>query len=114
MGKKLTSFSVNRSVLILEQEILKKTGLSKAVYHQKAVEYLYTSGEYQIHPRLLLGKSDPLYVQRDAREQVYISEEMRRMLKEIADLNGCSIGVVFFHALLIYSNIQYKILSDNL
>lgn len=113
--EQLTSFSVNQSVKNLEAFVIKKTGLPKAVLHRKAVEYLYHSENRQVHPRLLITKrSDPEYVIRDAREQVYVSDIMRQQLHEIAELpcNNCSDGVVFFHALMVYCNIQYELLGD--
>lgn len=115
-NQNLTSFSVNRSVQILEQEILEETGLSKAAFHRKAVEYFYNCGDRHVHPRLLITKrTDPLYVKRDAREQVYVSEKMRTQIKEISALpyNQCSDGTVFFHALMIYCNIQYSVVFGN-
>lgn len=110
--KSLTSYSVNRSVQELEKIILEKTGLKKATLHEKAIEYFYNEKNDQVHPRLLLHANEKGYVERDTREQVYVSEEMRRMIRELAELpyNQCDESTVFFHALMTYCNIQYQLL----
>ena len=107
--QKLTSYSVNESLQILEKEILEKTGLSRAVLHRKAIDYFYNSEDHHIHPRLLITKkTDPLYVRRSRKEPVYVTEDMRRKMREIGSLpyNNCTDGVVFFHALMTYCGLH--------
>lgn len=113
--RKLTTYCVNESIQLLERKILQETGISRAAFHRKAVDYLYKSEDRKVHPRLLITeKKNPLYVRRAAKEPVYLDAEMERKLKEIAALtyNHCSEGTVFFHALLIYCTFQYQMLRE--
>ena len=63
--KEKTSFVVNESLQLLEQNILDKTGIPRTLLHNKAfAEFL--KGERYVLPRLLIKKkSDPEYVRRD-------------------------------------------------
>lgn len=103
MQRKLTSFRINKSLQILIGELMNRDGCTKHYIHFQAIKYFYDSTNHHVYPRLLISKSSaPEYVKRDCKEQVYVTEEMQNMLKELADYNQCTLGTVFFHALLIY------------
>ena len=63
--KEKTSFVVNESLQLLEQNVLDKTGIPRTLLHNKAfAEFL--KGERYVQPRLLIKKkSDTGYVRRD-------------------------------------------------
>ena len=103
MQRKLTSFRVNKSLKILISELMKRDGCTKHYIHYQAIKHFYDSADHQVYPRLLISRSsDPDYVKRDCKEQVYVTDEMQNMLEELSVYNQCTLGTVFFHALLIY------------
>lgn len=103
MQRKLTSFRINKSLKILISELKKRDGCTKHYIHFQAIKYFYDSSNHHVYPRLLISRSsDSDYVKRDCKEQVYVTNEMQNMLEELAGYNQCTLGTVFFHALLIY------------
>ena len=103
MQQKLTSFRINKSLQTLINELMKRDGCTKHYIHFQAIKHFYDSTNHHVYPRLLISRSsDPEYVKRDCKEQVYVTDEMQTMLEELASYNQCTLGTVFFHALLIY------------
>ena len=82
--KEKTSFVVNESLQLLEQNVLDKTGIPRTLLHNKAfAEFL--KGERYVQPRLLIKKkSDPGYVRRDKIEQAYIEADIKAEFQRIA------------------------------
>lgn len=100
-----TSFRVNKQVKDMISQLALKEGRStRASIHRRAIESFYNSADKKVHPRLLIVKhKDPDYVYRGEREQVYVDDEMQRMIDELVELNGgCTPGTIVFHALLVY------------
>lgn len=110
--EKRTSFSVTTAIQAMEERILAVTGLSRTVYHRKALQKYLEQENPQINPRLLITKrSDPLFVRKPASEPVYLSEEDREGLEKLAEKYGTSIGTVFLQALLEYTVVQAELLG---
>lgn len=106
---KLTQFSITKTLQDAENRVLQETGLTRTVYHKKALENYFLQENPTIHERLLIRKkSDPQYVRRRVNEAVYLSEEEREKLSEIAQKYNVSIGTVFLEALLEYTVTQIE------
>ena len=112
--KEKTSFVVNESLQLLEQNVLDKTGIPRTLLHNKAfAEFL--KGERYVQPRLLIKKkSDPGYVRRDKIEQAYIESEIKADFQRIAKEKKCTASDLYFQALLDYCCKQIKLFELNL
>lgn len=112
--KEKTSFVVNESLQLLEQNVLDKTGIPRTLLHNKAfAEFL--KGERYVQPRLLIKKkSDPGYVRREKIEQAYIEAEIKAEFQRIAKEKKCTASDLYFQALLDYCCKQIKLFELNL
>lgn len=93
----------------MEEEIIKRNDVTKASIHRKAIRNFYEDSDHKIMDKFLIKeKKSPNYVERKEKESVYLSEEMEKMLQEIAGENNCNISTVFFYALTIYVTREYS------
>lgn len=114
--KKLTSFGISKETQKIEKILLNfindnevGTTLSKSAFHRNAIRYYLESENHHVNERLLISRGKPGYVERNAKEQVYLSTKERDALQTYASMNHCSIGTVFFHALLCYIGVLWEI-----
>lgn len=100
--KKLTFIKVTPEFVEIEKRLLEKTGLSKAAFHRKALEH-FLEGSMEIDPDLrITERTNPAYVKRTEREGIYLTDDMRERLKEVAQEKGIKYTVLTFQALLNY------------
>jgi hypothetical protein len=98
----LTSFNITTTVKYTENEILKKTGLSQAAFHRKAID-AFLAGDQKIDRRLKIKEiSNPEYVKRSFKELIYLDDERRKLLEPIMERENVGITVVLFQALYDY------------
>lgn len=99
------------SLKFLQDEVLKLTGYTKTMYQYKAIQY-FLDGDRKIDDRLkITATTDPLYVKRDTREQIYLDPVQHVEIKKVAAEEGVKISVVLFQAMLNYTCIQANILG---
>lgn len=100
---RLTGFSINSELKEMINQLLEQDKRStRSYHHRKAIETFYNSNNQEVFPALLIKSRHPGYVRRDEREQVYLDDDMERMLSELAAKNNCKPSTVFFHAMLVY------------
>lgn len=98
----LTSFNITTTVKYTENEILKKTGLSQAAFHRKAID-AFLAGDQKIDRRLKIKEiSNPEHVKRSFKELIYLDDERRKLLEPIMERENVGITVVLFQALYDY------------
>lgn len=101
---------MTRSTLLLENEILSHMDIPRTTFHRRAIDYFIENGE-EVHPYLLIKEhSDPHYVKKTATEQVYLDEERKSQLEEIAAKYGCGYTIVLFNALMTYCSVMAPVI----
>lgn len=109
-----TTFNITSSLLELENQILENMDIPRTVFHKRAIDYFLTHGK-EINERLLIKKrSHPQYVIKDATEQIYLDEDRKNKIKEIAEEYDCGITIVLFQILLDYCCLQAPIVLRNM
>lgn len=121
---KKTSFKITASVKYIEEEILKETGLSQAVFHRKAIDY-FLNGEQLVNKEFLktrAKKEEPDYIKKSITEQIYLDEEREQSILTCAEKNSttetvCKKTTVLFQALYdycfsyLYQNLSIEIVE---
>lgn len=102
MSKKLFSGYVSEEVFQLVNYLSKREEISKVVFTRRAIRN-FMEGERKIDPRILLTqRSDPAYIERKALLTVYVEEDQRKQMEEVAEEKGCRVSQVFFQIMLDY------------
>lgn len=95
---KKTSFKITRNIKYIEEQILKRTGLSLAAFHRKAIDDFINEKGY-VEDRFKIRKTThPDYVAKDFLENIYIDEEREQLLLKIAEREQCGITIILFQA----------------
>lgn len=112
MAKKtLSQYTITTALKYLQDEVLKITGYTKTMYQYKAIEF-FLNGDRQIDERLkITAKTNPMYVKRDTRDQIYLDPVQHIEIKKVAEDQGVKISVVLFQAVLNYTCIQANLLG---
>ena len=112
--KEKTSFVVNESLQLLEQNVLDKTGIPRTLLHNKAfAEFL--KGERYVQPRLLIKKNSVdcfLCIYKIL--QAYIYADIKSYFQRLAKEKKCTASDLYFQALLDYCCKQIKLFELNL
>lgn len=109
--KKSSQYMITISLKYLQDQVLKITGYTKTMYQYKALEY-FLSGDRKIDDRLkITARTNPLYVHRDMRDQIYLDPVQHEEIKKIAEKEEVKISVVLFQAMLNYTCIQANFLG---
>ena len=108
----LTSFNITTTVKYTENEILKKTGLSQAAFHRKAID-AFLAGDQKINERFKIKKiTDPRYVKRSFKELIYLDDDQKELLKPIMERENVGITIVLFQALYDYCYAMTSVLDE--
>ncbi|WP_033125280.1 hypothetical protein [Eubacterium sp. ER2] len=109
--KKSSQYTVTAALKYLQNEVLQITGYTKTMYQYKALDY-FLSGDRKIDDRLkITARTNPLYVHRDVRDQIYLDPVQHQEIKKVAEAEGVKISVVLFQAVLNYTCIQANLLG---
>lgn len=99
-----------------ENEIMKETGMCRAVYHRKMLQYFFDKG-YDLTPGIF---QIPSKEEGCVREQVYLSEEEDIQIREFVlrynktHVTKCNRTKLFMQSLVLYSaHVGSKLLEEN-
>lgn len=102
MADKMTSIKITTNVAYMQKEILKVSGLSKTVFHRRAIDH-FLEGDMIIDKELKITKrTDPGYVRKPIMEHVYLDAERRRKLESAAAATGVGITTLILQAIMDY------------
>lgn len=102
MADRMTSIKITTTVAYMQKEILKQSGLSRAVFHRKAIDHFLKS-DMIIDTQLRITKTtDPGYVRKPILEHVYLDAERREKLEAASVVTGVGITTLIFQAIMDY------------
>lgn len=97
-----TTFNMTTSIKYMQTQILGYTGLSKTAWQRKAIDY-FLSGEKKISPSFKIKKrTDPHYISKPVTEQIYLDEEQKRAIEEVARKESCGLTTVLLQCMNDY------------
>lgn len=100
--EKLTSINITGSLQVMENELLKVTGLSRAAFHRKAIDK-FLSGDMNIDGDLMITtRKDPRYIRKPIKECIYLDDVRRKKLEKVSEEKNIKITILLFQAIMDY------------
>ena len=102
-GKKkyFTSY-LSKDVAELAKYLTEREEITKVVFVRRAIR-TFLSGNHHIDDRLrITEKNHPDYEVRGSLYSVYLDEEQKEQLKQVAAEQGCTLSQVFFQLMMDY------------
>lgn len=110
-----TTVNITESTSLLENLLIKKMDIPKTTFHRRAIDYFIKNNVKMMPELLIIEWSDPKFVKKKVAEQVYLDENRKEQLKQIAEKNDCGFTVVICNAIMVYCSVLApKVLDTDL
>ena len=101
-NKKYFTSYLSKEVADLAKFLTEREEVTKVVFVRRAIR-TFMEGDHHIDDRLrITAKTDPNYVVRGSLYTVYLEENQKEQLKQVATEQGCTLSQVFFQVMMDY------------